>query len=645
MISVLRSPQNPILTPRKSRTWEREAVYNPSVVKNGDLWHMVYRAQSAPQPWANTALSIATIGYASSTDGVHFAARRQLILPSEEWERFGCEDPRITARGSTHYIFYTALSLYPFAAPGIKVALAKTDDFVHFEKHLVTPFNAKAMALFPDLVEGKLTAILTAHTDMPPVHVGIAQFEKEEELWSKEYWESWHKNLPSHQVLLTRSTNDHVEVGAAPLKTKEGWLLIYCYIYNYFAHPATFAIEAVLLEGNNPRNVLGRCHEPILIPQEHYELYGKVPNVIFPSGGVFAGDELSLYYGAADTTCCLAYLSLKSLLSAMIPVKNSAFISTSIGPIAGERALENPIISPVKDHTWECNYTFNPAALSEGGKIHLLYRAMGEAGVSTFGLATSLDGVHIQERLSTPVYLPRQDFEKPKRSGNSGCEDPRLTRLGERIYMCYTAFNGVDPPRIALTSISVAAFLDKKWEWEKPILISPPGVDDKDGCLLPEKVEGKFVFLHRFNPSIWIASVEHLTFGGDNFLGGDLLLEPRVYSWDSDKIGIGPPPIKTTLGWLLIYHGLSRYSKKYRLGAALLALEKPRQVIARLDYPILEPTHEFEKKGLRPDTVFSCGAVTQKDTLFVYYGAGDEVVCVATLSLSQLLVELSRSAQ
>src|SRR3989344_5109234 len=118
---------------------------------------------------------------------------------------------------------------------------------------------------------------------------------------------------------------------------------------------------------------------------------------------------------------------------------------------------------------------------------------------------------------------------------------------------------------------------------------------------------------------------------------------PRVYSWDSEKIGIGPPPIKTNVGWLRIDHGLSRYSRKYRLGAALLALDKPRQVIARLDYPILEPMHEFEKKGFRPDTVFSCGAVVMGEELFVYYGGGDEVVCVAKLPLQQLLLELSKS--
>ena len=119
-------------------------------------------------------------------------------------------------------------------------------------------------------------------------------------------------------------------------------------------------------------------------------------------------------------------------------------------------------------------------------------------------------------------------------------------------------------------------------------------------------------------------------------------MTPRVFSWDSEKIGIGPPPILCESGWLLIYHGLSRYSKKYRLGAVLLARDNPSLVLSQLDYPILEPESFHESKGARPGTVFCNGAVVLGEMLYLYYGAGDEVIDVARLPLEKLLGELKK---
>ena len=99
-----------------------------------------------------------------------------MIAPEEDWERFGCEDPRVTKIDDKYYIFYTALSVYPFAAEGIKVAVAVTKDFKKIEeRHLVTPFNAKAMVLFPEKINGKYVALLTAHTDTPPVKICLGR--------------------------------------------------------------------------------------------------------------------------------------------------------------------------------------------------------------------------------------------------------------------------------------------------------------------------------------------------------------------------------------------------------------------------------------------------------------------------------------
>src|SRR3972149_7154190 len=110
-------------------------------------------------------------------------------------------------------------------------------------------------------------------------------------------------------------------------------------------------------------------------------------------------------------------------------------------------------------------------------------------------------------------------------------------------------------------------------------------------------------------------------------------MQPRVNVWDSEKIGIGPPPVKTDAGWVLIYHAISKFDKQYRLGAALLDFGAKNKVISRLPYPLLEPTTKYEYSGLRPGTVFACGAVVRNDELFIYYGASDQYVCVASMPL------------
>lgn len=305
----------------------------------------------------------------------------------------------------------------------------------------------------------------------------------------------------------------------------------------------------------------------------------------------------------------------------------------------------NPIIKPIAEHPWESRATFNPAAVYEDGRVHIVYRAMSEVSTSVFGYASSKDGLHIDERLDEPIYQPRKDFEKRDEPGYFGCEDPRITKLGDKFYMCYTGFNAKDPPGVALTSITVEDFLNKNWNWEEPRIISMPNIADKNACVLEEKIHGRYVMFHRIQHQIWIDFVEDLGFDGERRLMGSDWIKRRGDKWDSEKIGIGGPPIKTKDGWLLIYHGLSKQDKKYRLGAVLLALENPAQIIARLDYPILEPEEDYEKKGLRSDTVFACGTAVIEGELFVYYGAADQTVAVATVKLGEILEEIKKYPQ
>jgi predicted GH43/DUF377 family glycosyl hydrolase len=298
----------------------------------------------------------------------------------------------------------------------------------------------------------------------------------------------------------------------------------------------------------------------------------------------------------------------------------------------------NPTINPIAEHKWESRATFNPTAVYEDGKVHILYRAMGDDNTSVFGYAASDDGLHIKERLSDPIYTPRADFEKKLSAGaNSGCEDARITKLGDRFYVCYTAYDSKDSPRVAFASISVEDFLNKKWNWLMPILISKPNTDDKDAALFSEQIDGKYVFLHRLGVDIWIDRVDDLAFGNEHFLGGKILMKPRDTSWDSKKIGIAGAPIKTEKGWLLIYHGISQRTDHYNLRAALLDLKDPSVVLGRTRDSILDPTEKYEKEGIVSHVVFSCGAVVIKGNLFVYYGGADKVAGVATVPLQNIL--------
>ncbi len=641
MIQLQRFSGNPIFLPNAENSWEHEATFNGCVVKKDKTYHMVYRALSETQNYQGTSMKVSSIGYAQSPDGHNFGSRKLLFSPTEEWEIYGCEDPRITYFDGNYYIFYTALSVFPFTAYGIKLGLAKTKDFKTFEKHPVTTFNSKAMGLFPEKVGGKMGALLTAHTDLHPAKIALALFDREEDMWSPYFWEDWYENINEHIIHLLRDLRDQIELGAPPIKTKDGWLVIYSYIKNYLSENKNFGIEAVLLDGDDPRKVLGRTEYPILIPEAEYELKGEVSNVVFPSGALVENDTLSVYYGAADTRICVATCSLSVLLDSIRPEKKSFSINYNEHEGKLVRFEGNPIISPVLELDWQASGTFNPAAIYEDGKAHILYRAQSRDGTSTFGYASSRDGLHIDENLDYPVYFPRVDFEKkPHPFGNSGCEDPRLTKIGNRYYVLYTAYNGVSSPRVALSSIGVDDFLAKRWNWDLPKLISLQGVDDKDACVVEGKTKNTYIWFHRLGDSIWIEITDHINLDENNALAGSVLVYPRPDKWDSLKLGIAGPPFETKEGWLLLYHGVSKEGSVYKVGTLLLDLHNPTKVLARIDEPIFEPEMPYELEGQIPNVVFPCGQVIIKDMLYVYYGGGDKVVGVATSPVENLLKKL-----
>lgn len=347
-----------------------------------------------------------------------------------------------------------------------------------------------------------------------------------------------------------------------------------------------------------------------------------------------------------------------------------AIFHTSLGDMVEKRGEKrgfllrklhhNPIIKPIAGNDWESKATFNPAAIYEGGKVHLLYRAIGDQDVSVLGYAASNDGIHIHDRHNSPAYVPRESFEvitgyagrRPiftqdslyvsGGGGYGGCEDPRVTKIEDRLYMTYVAYNGFSHPRIALTSVDLDDFLHHQFNWEAPVLISRPGEVNKNACILPEKIDGKYVIFHRVFPNILIDFVDDLEFDGEsNWLKGEYAIEPRRSYWDSRKVGIGPPPIKTKDGWLTIYQGVDdRNDKSYKMGAMLLDLSNPRRVLHRTSRPILEPNERYENEGHKAGVAYPCGAVVIDNDLFVYYGGADTVVCVAHANLNEFLGHL-----
>src|SRR3989344_4800164 len=642
MFVVKRSNHNPILTPDKDHYWEAFAAFNMSVIKAGRVFYGIYRAISAIDK-LRAPERVSVIGIGESKDGTHFDKRTPFIAPISEWEKYGCEDPRVTFFEGNYYIFYTALSRHPFEASGIKVAVAISKDLKKIrERHLVTPFNAKAMALFPERVGGKITIIVTVNTDMPPAKIALAQMDRMEELWNLKFWEGWYKNIDKHVIDLKRFPYDHIEVGASPIKTREGWLVLYSHIQNYFpseGNDRIFGIEAIILDFNNPLSVLARTAGPILVPQESYELLGHVPEEIFPSGAILKEDTLRIYYGAADMTTCVAEVNLNDLLETMREEKANSRWHFNRSP-------KNPIIIPNKAHPWEAKATFNPAVLRIRDTTHILYRTLSDDNTSYIGYAPAKDGVNIEERLPEPAYGPRENFELKKTTeGNSGCEDPRLTKIGKVIYMCYTAFDGIGPPRVAVTSITEKNFLQKNWKWKKPVLITPAGFDDKDTCIFPEKVRGQYFLLHRVGNEICGDYFKSLNFKEETVKKCIRIIGPRINSWDSAKVGIAAPPLKTKNGWLLLYHGVSKNHNTYRIGAVLLDLNDPAIVLSRTADPIFEPKESYEKVGIVNNVVFPCGMVLMDNLLYIYYGAADTVVGVATIELAVVLKALTRDIE
>ncbi|MDQ6900534.1 MAG: glycoside hydrolase family 130 protein [Candidatus Dormibacteraeota bacterium] len=245
--------------------------------------------------------------------------------------------------------------------------------------------------------------------------------------------------------------------------------------------------------------------------------------------------------------------------------------------------------------------------------------------ISHFRLASSADGVHFQVE-AEPALEGEGELE------SYGIEDGRVAEIDGSFWLAYTA---VSPSGFG---VSLASTVDWKTFDRHGMIFAPP---NKDCVLFPEKIGGSYLALHRpvsqglGGQYIWLASSPDLLHWGDH----RCVVRPRRGAWDSAKVGAGAPPVRTEEGWLEIYHGVDD-NNRYCLGAVLLDLNDPAHVLGRSSEAIMEPLTDYERGGFYGNVVFATGAMATGDEFTLYYGAADEWVCGATMSIREILASL-----
>jgi len=304
--------------------------------------------------------------------------------------------------------------------------------------------------------------------------------------------------------------------------------------------------------------------------------------------------------------------------------------------------------------------------------VHLFYRAVRQGNYSSIGYC-KLDGpLKITQRSNKPILKPEHDYEK------QGIEDPRIIFFEGKYFMIYTVYDGQN----ALVAYATSKDLLK---WTKKGIISPKisyreaikyfnksdlkekyfhfyelrrkyfGDNvllwDKDAFILPKRINNKIVMFHRFLPDIQIAYFKNFNELTHNWwikylsnLKKYVVLEP-CHNYECRNVGGGAPAIETDKGWLLIYHSVEETTngRLYHASAALLDRKNPCKIIGRLKRPLISPTESYEKYGDANHVIFPTGTARFGNRLYIYYGAADSRIAVASLDINNLLAELIHS--
>lgn len=297
-----------------------------------------------------------------------------------------------------------------------------------------------------------------------------------------------------------------------------------------------------------------------------------------------------------------------------------------------QRHAGNPILTAA-DWPYPVNAVFNPAAAAANGETVLLARVEDRRGISHLTVARSVNGLDGWSVEPEPLLAP--DGET---SEQWGFEDARVVWVDEldRWVITCTAYGPAGPAVFLATTEHFDTV-------ERFGIVRQP--EDKNAALLPVRVGGRWILLHRPKTEYGGGRGEILlSRSGDlvSWSAPEQVLQPRAGAWwDSLRIGIGPPPLRTEHGWLLLYHGVKDTvgGDIYRVGLALLDLNEPTHVLRRLPNWIFAPLAPYERTGDVPNVVFPCGLVHDpgSDEVRLYYGAADSSICVATARLHDLL--------
>ena len=299
-----------------------------------------------------------------------------------------------------------------------------------------------------------------------------------------------------------------------------------------------------------------------------------------------------------------------------------------------KRSTYNPIIT-FHCMPYLCQAVFNPGATMVGDETLLLLRVEDLEGKSHLTVARSDDGETNWRIEYDPLISPNDNASLYE---EYGCEDPRVTYLDDlkKWIIAYTSYSGFG------AGVSLALTADFKSVERLGLVLAP---SNKDAAVFPRKINGKYWMLQRPEAGsmqhIWVTESTDLVHWGRPWC---ILMERGGPMWDGYKVGANTPPVETKDGWLILYHGVKQFASgpTYRVGAALMDLEDPRKMIARLPYWVLGPHAHYEATGAVPNCVFPCGHTVIGDEMRVYYGAADTSVCLASASITELLDALKK---
>ncbi len=334
------------------------------------------------------------------------------------------------------------------------------------------------------------------------------------------------------------------------------------------------------------------------------------------------------------------------------------------------QVTKHGVLLEATKNRFENQAVLNPTCYQNGNTVHMYYRAVHEGNYSSIGYAR-LDGpLTVVERFPEPLLSPKFSYEK------HGVEDPRIVFLDGLYYLFYTAYDGRNARAAYATSKDGKKFtkrgvlspsitydraedvfrqskLMERYSFFESYYKDKIGPDvllwEKDTCLFPEKIGGKFALLHRVLPGMQIIYFDDFTELTSDYwesylerLAETIVLNP-AFAYESRNIGAGATPIRTERGWLLIYHSVedSNDGKRYHASAALLDIANPQKIIGRLKEPLFSPTESYEKHGDVSNVVFPEGTAQFDGRLYIYYGAADSRIAVASVNLEELLSELT----